>query len=128
MYESIGRVLDGYLDVCGVFFDDTVSTEINPYGHTLSRRDARPIGFGAGKGQLGASGAVVAPQKWSLLGGLAIYQQSVAGDDDRRDVRLLTVQPKIGRAHVCTPVTNSPLVCRLLLDKKNTTQISKRQT
>src|SRR3546814_3826925 len=26
---------------------------------------------------------------------------------------------KIGRAHVCTPVTNSPLVCRLLLDKKN---------
>src|SRR3546814_4962214 len=23
---------------------------------------------------------------------------------------------KIGRAHVCTPVTNAPLVCRLLLD------------
>src|SRR3546814_3823422 len=27
---------------------------------------------------------------------------------------------KIGRAHVCTPVTNAPLVCRLLLDKKKT--------
>src|SRR3546814_7243286 len=25
----------------------------------------------------------------------------------------------IGRAHVCTPVTKSPLVCRLLLEKKN---------
>src|SRR3546814_9659029 len=25
---------------------------------------------------------------------------------------------KIGRAHVCTPVTNAPLVCRLLLDKQ----------
>src|SRR3546814_10725977 len=27
---------------------------------------------------------------------------------------------QIGRAHVCTPVTNAHLVCRLLLDKKNT--------
>src|SRR3546814_3308044 len=25
---------------------------------------------------------------------------------------------KIGRAHVCTPVTTAPLVCRLLLEKK----------
>src|SRR3546814_3238785 len=25
---------------------------------------------------------------------------------------------EIGRAHVCTPVTNAPLVCRLLLEKK----------
>src|SRR3546814_5728469 len=28
---------------------------------------------------------------------------------------------KIGRAHVWTPVTNAHLVCRLLLEKKNTT-------
>src|SRR3546814_8120171 len=27
---------------------------------------------------------------------------------------------QIGRAHVCTPVTNAPLVCRLLLEKKQT--------
>src|SRR3546814_12826760 len=26
--------------------------------------------------------------------------------------------PQIGRAHVCTPVTNAHLVCRLLLEKK----------
>src|SRR3546814_9810394 len=26
---------------------------------------------------------------------------------------------QIGRAHVCTPVTNAPLVLRLLLEKKN---------
>src|SRR3546814_10565157 len=26
---------------------------------------------------------------------------------------------KIGRAHVCTPVTNAHFVCRLLLEKKN---------
>src|SRR3546814_7738763 len=28
--------------------------------------------------------------------------------------------PQIGRAHVCTPVTNAHLVCRLLLEQKNT--------
>src|SRR3546814_3251454 len=27
---------------------------------------------------------------------------------------------QIGRAHVCTPVTNAPIVCRLLLAKKKT--------
>src|SRR3546814_5703703 len=37
--------------------------------------------------------------------------------------RVLTVQEvaaitEIGRAHVCTPVTNAQLVCRLLLEKK----------
>src|SRR3546814_4520466 len=30
-------------------------------------------------------------------------------------------RPEIGRAHVCTPVTNSHLVCRLLLEKKKNT-------
>src|SRR3546814_6146581 len=36
---------------------------------------------------------------------------------------------KIGRAHVCNPVTNSNLVCRLLLEKKkNQTQYSKTQS
>src|SRR3546814_3788243 len=35
---------------------------------------------------------------------------------------------KIGRAHVCTPVTNAHLVCRLLPDKKNkTTQHTTQQ-
>src|SRR3546814_9412382 len=29
---------------------------------------------------------------------------------------------QIGRAHVCTPVTNAHLVCRLLLDKKKYTK------
>src|SRR3546814_1966538 len=28
-------------------------------------------------------------------------------------------ESQIGRAHVCTPVTNAHLVCRLLLEKKN---------
>src|SRR3546814_5809226 len=36
-------------------------------------------------------------------------------------VELHPDEPEIGRAHVCTPVTNAHLVCRLLLEKKNYT-------
>src|SRR3546814_6508107 len=36
-----------------------------------------------------------------------------------------TCVTKIGRAHVCTPVTNSNLVCRLLLEKKHYIEIKK---
>lgn len=49
--------------------------------------------LGAGKWQAGAAGVVIAPQKWGLLGGLVTYQASFAGDDDRKDVSLATVQP-----------------------------------
>src|SRR3546814_8619156 len=31
----------------------------------------------------------------------------------------LVRRPEIGRAHVCTPVTNAHLVCSLMLEKKN---------
>src|SRR3546814_8646455 len=34
------------------------------------------------------------------------------------DRRMLEALEEIGRAHVCTPVTNAQLVCRLLLEKK----------
>src|SRR3546814_7391530 len=35
---------------------------------------------------------------------------------------------EIGRSHVSTPVTNAPLVCRLLLEKKKTNQKTKHIT
>src|SRR3546814_2192972 len=35
-----------------------------------------------------------------------------------QDVQARPAPRQIGRAHVCTPVTNAHLVCRLLLDKK----------
>src|SRR3546814_1117328 len=35
--------------------------------------------------------------------------------------------PKIGRAHVLTPVTNAHLVCRLLLEKKKNTNTKHKQ-
>src|SRR3546814_5951211 len=35
----------------------------------------------------------------------------------------ISVRGEIGRAHVCTPVTNAHLVCRLLLDKNTTSTL-----
>lgn len=49
--------------------------------------------LGAGKWQAGAAGVVIAPQTWGLLGGLATYQHSFAGDSERDDVSLLTFEP-----------------------------------
>src|SRR3546814_4909132 len=34
--------------------------------------------------------------------------------------RVVAPEEQIGRAHVCTPVTNAHRVCRLLLEKTNT--------
>lgn len=49
--------------------------------------------LGAGKWQLGAVGMAVAPTSWGLVGGLATYQASVAGQSDRENVSLATFQP-----------------------------------
>ncbi|OYR14946.1 hypothetical protein [Brucella thiophenivorans] len=49
--------------------------------------------LGAGKWQAGLAGVAIAPQSWGLVGGLATYQASFAGDGDRDEVSLATVQP-----------------------------------
>src|SRR3546814_4858908 len=68
-------------------------------------------------GRLRMSGAFMRiGLRWpSLRGPAAIDRQDRAGDRGR----LIGAQEQIGRAHVCTPVTNAHLVCRLLLEKKN---------
>src|SRR3546814_9360014 len=43
-----------------------------------------------------------------------------AGDLELQATALADESIQIGRAHVCTPVTNAHLVCRLTLEKKNT--------
>src|SRR3546814_1923964 len=55
-----------------------------------------------------------------------VEQAAALADDDSpvgiRDVAILELMyAKIGRAHVCTPVTHAHLVCRLLLAKKKET-------
>src|SRR3546814_3912593 len=42
-----------------------------------------------------------------------LLDMAIRGDSRKTDARLM----QIGSAHVCTPVTNAHLVCRLLLDK-----------
>src|SRR3546814_10559699 len=47
---------------------------------------------------------------------------------ERMEERERGESPEIGRAHVCTPVTNAHLVCRLLLAKKNIQNYNTRRT
>lgn len=64
-------------------------------GPILVAPTATDNSLGSGKWQAGLIGAVVAPQKWGLVGGLITWQSSFAGKSDRKDVSLLTVQPII---------------------------------
>jgi hypothetical protein len=47
--------------------------------------------FGTNSLQAGAAGAIIAPQPWGLLGGLATYQRTVSGVS----TQLTTVQPNV---------------------------------
>src|SRR3546814_1251961 len=59
----------------------------------------------------------------------AVDDDAVVGDDAVEIGLRLARQvgfEQIGRAHVCTPVTNATLVCRLLIDKKKTKEDNNR--
>src|SRR3546814_5608447 len=59
-------------------------------------------------------------------GGEALDLTVLSRDSDALAVSgtmTLGLEFEIGRAHVCTPVTNAHLVCRLLLAKKNTSNL-----
>src|SRR3546814_5312846 len=77
----------------------------------VRRASARTSGAAFAQGQGTAShsaaGAICAGS--SALGGCHGIRSRPAPVDE------------IGRAHVCTPVTNAPLVCRPLLEKKKKT-------
>jgi len=51
--------------------------------------------LGQGKWQTEPAAVAITPLSWGLLGGLFQHHQSFAGDDDRDDVSLLTVQPLV---------------------------------
>src|SRR3546814_6368485 len=91
--------------------------------------------------QLETSGSRVASNR-SLQWGEQIVKPSFEQKDDYQVIYLLAKKlgfadlmfknmkvegdrPEIGRAHVCTPVTNAPLVCRLLLEQQQTRQKTK---
>src|SRR3546814_1466392 len=72
----------------------------------------------------------LAPYTWELVRGLksgrAIFSQppmpiKCAGAPQKAMYLSCDAWLEIGRAHVCTPVTNAHLVCRLLLEQKTMT-------
>jgi hypothetical protein len=73
-----------------MFPGKTVSFGVGPM---LIAPTASSDALGSGKWQAGLAAIAVAPQSWGLIGGLATYQQSFAGDSSRPNVRLLTAQP-----------------------------------
>src|SRR3546814_7664458 len=61
-----------------------------------------------------------------LRGACASRPDRRRGVRDRRPPCRSGWRGEIGRAHVRTPVTNAQLVCRLLLEKKNTTRLPQK--
>src|SRR3546814_5899079 len=58
---------------------------------------------------------VVTPRQWANLVAALGLNEAIAAVEAARGVSFGT---EIGRAHVCTPVTNAHLVCPTLLEKK----------
>src|SRR3546814_7357395 len=57
-----------------------------------------------------------------------IVRQRQVGDGLAQVAVVVDQFLEIGRAHVCTPVTNAHLVCRLLLEKNNSTHENRYTT
>jgi hypothetical protein len=64
-------------------------------GPVLGAPTASDDRFGSGKWTGGAAAAFVVPSNWGLVGGLATYQKSFAGDESRQDTETLDFQPFI---------------------------------
>src|SRR3546814_10190877 len=100
-----------------VSFEDTATTDLSTYGLTLSLHDALPILLVGGIGVMGD-------------GDYGSDPNILDTDSDAEEYIALAgtrgfEAPEIGRAHVCTPVTNAQLGCRLLLEKKRICEANK---
>src|SRR3546814_7935053 len=58
------------------------------------------------------------PERRGIYGGCVGYFGAGGSMDTCIALRTAEVADEIGRAHVCTPVTNAQNVCSLMLDKK----------
>src|SRR3546814_1881963 len=94
------RISDWSSDVCSSDLGQPRQTRVYP-GTAADGGDAA--------GHRGVRGGASDPARCDRLR---------CGQTDRAGAPGLIWQPKIGRAHGRTPVTNAHLVCRVLLDKK----------
>src|SRR3546814_1426049 len=85
--------------------------------YNLGKRELRLL---AGSGALGVSDGSGNRASFAQPVGLATVQQVLYACDAAGSA----IRSEIGRAHVCTPVTNAHPVCRLLLETKTSTQLS----
>lgn len=84
----------GDLNLFDVFLMKAGGIEIG-IGPQLTAPTAGRDETGTGKWQGGIATLAISPHKWGLIGGLVTWQQSFAGDDDRRDQNNLQAQPFI---------------------------------
>src|SRR3546814_10925531 len=101
------------------FFNDTATTEIYTYCHTLSLHDALPISVATGHhghAQPARSRHLAQFHTCGYPEGNAPHGGKTS-PPAQRQWRTLDFPEEIGRAHVLTPVTNAHLVCRLLLEQ-----------
>lgn len=88
-----GRHTDaGDLNLFDVFLFKRGRLELG-VGPQLTAPTAGRDAMGTGKWQGGLAVLAIAPHDWGLLGGLVTWQQSFAGDSDRRDQNNLQAQP-----------------------------------
>src|SRR3546814_4871207 len=125
------RISDWSSDVCS---SDLVPEEIAEQSQAHDTDEAAPKPKRAPRARRAPKSEAVADESHTM--DAAILPPSISradndsGEEERPTPRKRTrrTRPEIGRAHVCTPVTNAQLVCRLLLAAKMTKQTTKRKT
>src|SRR3546814_2509433 len=112
-----------------LFVNDAATTKTQTYLHDLSRHYALPILaspiMSALPNRAGSTRSATSDGTaglWTKRGAMpaATCLPSTSGSTAVRSPGFSARASKIERAHICTPVTNAHLVCRLLLEKNNT--------
>src|SRR3546814_3872700 len=121
------RISDWSSDVCSSDLRRELAHEVQAANATISLRPDRHPARRSKPRRAAPTGWKQYPRAWCAASATSrIHDIKVSRRDGRRRSRVKNHEKKIGRAHVCTPVTNAHLVCRLLLEKKNKTTNKKK--
>src|SRR3546814_20549347 len=101
-----------------LFCNDTATTDIYTYGHILSLHDARPIYRRRCRRSCTQAHSTRPSASQTCFHDLRAFSRVASAASCGHSVAGFGMLREIGRAHVCTPVTNAHIVCRLLLAQK----------